>query len=147
MKEIVINNNNMKKQRSMGEFPGVKLDNGWGILETEYRDAISISYSKKFWAFPADKKPSNIMIMCGEWRPEAEQKNKFYVRGSIFTSDYTLFKYMKLESAELKVMEIMERTDKRFEKLYKEWISKYNFDPNKSYIEIESEEDEQPLWH
>ena len=134
-----------QRKRELGEFNGVELKNGWKVLEalTDAKHA-SVAYYKEFWLKPAEKVRRKVIITAGEWNPRtSDQPNRFFVRGSNFTSDYSLFKYIKLESTEKKVMEIMEKTDKKFDALYKEWIEKYEFNPNRP----EPENYEEPIWY
>lgn len=135
----------MNRKREIGDFSEVICKNGWSVLETEsHLHRSTVSYYKDFWIRPGDKILTKVIVVAGEWNPKtSDQPNRFFVRGTTHTSDYHLFKYIKLESTENKVMEIMEKTDKKFELLYDEWISKYDFNPNKEPLKNY----EEPVWY
>lgn len=143
MRTIIING--MNKKREIGDFPGITTSNGWEVLEvlTTAKNTQRAFY-KEFWTLPGNKIRNKVIITVGEWNPKlSDQPNRFFVKGSNFSSEYHLFKYIKLESAEKKVMDMMEATDKKYDQLYSEWTDKYNFDPNKP----EPENYVEPVWY
>lgn len=140
---IILNNKKMQYDSNIGETTKIHLPEGWNFLESEFSAKLeTMSFYKWFWAQPGDLKPSRVIVVTGEWNPRAEMSNRYFVRGSRHTTQENLFKFMKFDAVENKVLEIMNETDEKFVKLYKDWKDKYNFNEFKTPVYAEDE----PIW-
>lgn len=107
---------NVQKSTELKSVFDIAIPTGWEYLEsTNTRDGSTYSIFKWGYTTPSDQFLNRIILIIGEWDPVADQPNKYFVRGSISTTDSNLCKFHTFKSVQDHIDKVCADTDKYYE--------------------------------